>query len=104
MPGKGVEVAVEVLHIHRQMGYSLCSIDDDDCAVLMGQGGDFLHRQDGAEGVGSVGDGDDAGALGQQALVFVEEEFARIADRHYPQVRALFLAQQLPRHDVGVVL
>ena len=104
MPGKGVEVAVEVLHIHRQVGYSLRSIDDYDCTVLMGQGGDFLYWQDGAEGVGSVGDGHDAGALGQQALVFVEEELARIADGHYPQARALFLAQQLPRHDVGMVL
>ena len=104
MPGKGVKVAVEVLHVHRQVRHSLRPIDDDDCAVLMGQGGDFLHRQNGAEGVGSVGDGDDAGALGQQALVLVEEELARIADGHYPQARALFLAQQLPRHDVGVVL
>ena len=104
MPGKGVEVAVEVLHIYWQVGHSLRSIDYYYCAVLMGQGGDFLHRQDGAEGVGSVGDGDDAGALGQQVLVFVEEKLARIADGHYPQACALFFAQQLPRHDVGVVL
>ena len=104
MPRKGVEVAVEGLHIYRQVGHSLRAINDDDGTVLMGQGGDFLYRQDGTEGVGSVGDGHDAGALGQQTLVFVEEELARWADGDDPQASALFLAQYLPRHDVGVVL
>ena len=63
-----------------------------------------LHRIDGAERIGDMRDGDDAGARTEQLLEFVEQQFAAIVDWSHAQLRALLLAQDLPGHDVGVVL
>ncbi len=48
--------------------------------------------------------GDDTRARRQQLFEFVELELAGVVDGRDAQVRALFFAQHLPRHDVGVVL
>jgi hypothetical protein len=50
-----------------------------------------------------VGDGDELRSRAEQLLVLIEQEFAAIIDRHHPQDRALLLAEDLPRHDIGVV-
>ncbi len=44
------------------------------------------------------------GARRQQLLEFVDEEIALVVDRRPFDHRALALAQEMPRHDVGVVL
>jgi hypothetical protein len=49
-------------------------------------------------------DRDQLGALGQQLLEFLDVEGAVIVHRHPDQHRALALAQEMPRHDVGMVL
>ena len=65
---------------------------------------DFLHRHDRAERVRHVGDRDHLGARGQQLLEFVEQEIAVVVDRRPFDHRAMPLAQEMPGHDVGVVL
>jgi hypothetical protein len=51
-----------------------------------------------------VGERNELRARVEQLLVLVERELARVVDRHYAELRALLLAQHLPRHDVRVVL
>ena len=51
-----------------------------------------------------MGDGDQLGAVGQALLEFLDVEDAVIVDRHPDQLGALPLADEMPRHDVGVVL
>ena len=63
-----------------------------------------LMRHDGAEHVRHMGDGDHLGARGEQLLELVEQELAVVGDRRPFQHRALPLAQEMPGHDVGVVL
>ena len=104
MAGKGVEVAVEVLHIDRQVGHALGAVDDDDGAVFMRFGGDLFDRENCAERIGGVGDGDDFTALGKQFFEFVEEEFARFVDGGDLDRGALFFGEHLPGDDIGVVL
>ena len=64
----------------------------------------LLHRHDGAERVRHVGDRDHLGARAEQLLEFVDQEIAVVVDRRPFEHRALPLAQEMPRHDVGVVL
>ena len=51
-----------------------------------------------------MGDGDHLGARADQLLEFVDEEIALVVDRRPFDHRALALAQEMPRHDVGMVL
>jgi hypothetical protein len=60
--------------------------------------------QDRAKRVGDVGEGRDAGAPAQQLHVAVEVDHAATVDRHDLEDGAGLFAQQLPRHDVGMVL
>ena len=63
-----------------------------------------LHRHQGAEHVGHVRDGDHLGARRQKLLELVDEEIALLVHRRPFDHRALALAQEMPRHDVGMVL
>ena len=65
---------------------------------------DFLDRHERAEHVRHVRDGDHLGARRQKLLEFVDEKMALIVDRRPFDHRALTLAQEMPRHDVGMVL
>ena len=47
---------------------------------------------------------DEFGALVEELLVLVDQQFAGIVDRHDADLRALLFGQHLPRHDVRVVL
>ena len=51
-----------------------------------------------------MGDGDHLGARGDQLHEFIEQELAIVGHRRPFQHRALPLAQEMPGHDVGVVL
>ncbi len=42
--------------------------------------------------------------VGQALLEFLDVEHAEIVDRHPDQLGALPLADEMPRHDVGMVL
>ena len=48
--------------------------------------------------------GDQLGARVQQLFVFIEQQFAALVDGRDAQDGLFFLAQNLPGHDVGVVL
>ncbi len=64
----------------------------------------LLHRHHGAEHVRHVGDRDHLGAVGQELLELVDQEVAVVVDRRPFDHRALALAQEMPGHDVGVML
>ena len=51
-----------------------------------------------------MGDGDHLGARREQLLEFVDQEIAFVVDRRPFDHRALALAQEMPGHDVGVML
>ena len=51
-----------------------------------------------------MGDRDHLGARREQLLEFVDQEIALVVDRRPFEHRALALAQEVPGHDVGMVL
>ena len=102
--GEHVEVAADVLHVDFEMHRRLAAVDQHRNAARMRDAHDLLDRHDGAERVRHVGDRDHLGARRQQLLELVEQEIAVLVDRRPLDHRALALAQEMPRHDVGVVL
>ena len=104
MAGEDVEVAADALHIYRYVGDGLGAVQQDGDAAGVGQLHDLLRRVDGAEGIGLVDDGHQLGAVSEQLFVLVQQQLAVVVDGDDLEVGALFLAQNLPRDDVGVML
>ena len=75
-----------------------------ECRAACASFDHVLHRHQRAEHVGHVGDRNHLGARRQQLLEFVDEEIALVVDRRPFDHRAVALAQEMPRHDVGMVL
>ena len=102
--GEGVEIAIQVLDVDRQMHRALAAIDHHRDAARMGKPRDFLHRRDGAQHVRHMGDGDHLRARRQRCLEILEAEFVFRRHRHPFQHRAVPLALEMPGHDIGMVL
>ena len=101
---EGVEIAVERAHIDLEVGRRLGAVDEHRSALGVGKIDDALHRIDGSQRVRQMRHRDEPGARTEQALQLARHQLAVVVDRRDPQHRAAALAQQLPRHDVGVVL
>ena len=104
MAGERVEVAIELLHVHLHVGHGLRAVDEYGRAVAVRDACDLGYRVNGAERVGNMHDGDQLGARAQQFFEFVQQQLAALVDGRYAQDGLLLLAQDLPGHDVGVVL
>ena len=102
--GKRVEIAVERLHVDGDVRHRLRPVDEHRHTVRVRDVDEPLDRRDGPEGVRHVRERRELRALGEELLVVVDEQFAAIVDGHDLQLRALLLAEHLPRHDVRVVL
>ena len=98
------KVAIEGLHIDREVGHALGTVHKEMGPAGMGHGGHFAHGIDRTEHVAHMGTAYQPRALVQQVAVSLQVEFARIVHRHHAQPDALALAEQLPGHDVAVVL
>ena len=61
-PENTVEIAIQLPHIDGHVGYGLGAVEHDGDALSVGQLDNTLDRQDGAEGVGDLSDGDELGA------------------------------------------
>ena len=70
----------------------------------MGHLDHVANRVDRAQHVRSVGERDERGPKVQQDLVHLELQEPVVADRNELQVAVLFLDQELPGHQIGVVL
>ncbi len=102
--GDGVEVAADVLHVDIEVDGGLGAVEQHRNAAGMRTPHHLLHRHQGAEHVRHMGDRDHPGARRKQLLEFVDEEISLVIDRSPFDHRALALAQEVPRHDVGMVL
>ena len=104
MPGKDIEIAIQFRHIHRNMGNGLGPVEQHRNAVTVRQFHNLRHRVNRTQSVGLVNDRDQLGAVVEQAFVLVQQQFAVIIDGNNPQPRPLFLSQDLPGDNVGVML
>ena len=102
--GEDVEVAVDVLHVDRQMNRGLAAVDQHRNAAGVRELHHVLDRHDGAERVRHLRDRDQPGAIGQQLLEFVDQEIAFVIDRRPLDDGAMPFPEEMPGHDVGMVL
>ena len=100
----GEEIHVELGNVDGHVGRALRTIQQHGHADGVGFRDDFFDGINGAEGVGNVHHGNELRALVQERIEFFHDHFARIVDRHDLEHGTGFLAEHLPRHDVGVVL
>ena len=86
------------------MHHALGAIHHHRHAVGVGDADDLLHGNDGAQHIGHMGDRHHLRARREGALEFVHAEVALLIDADPFQHRALALPQEMPGHDVGVML
>ena len=99
------EVTTERLHVDRTMRRSLCSIDDHDRALGVCPLGELLDRVDRAERVRDEIVRNDLDVAARSELVErIQLELPEIVDRDVRELGTGSLGDELPRHEVGVVL
>ena len=102
--GESVEIHVQRLHVHRAVHNALGTVDQHFGPGLVGQVDALFDRDDGAENVGHLGHRHQLGLGPQQFFVFLHEEITGIVDGHDLDDDPRFVPEQLPGHDVGVML
>ena len=103
--GPGVEVGVDLARGPRASAARPASRRQRHGAGRPRAARDLGHRVDRAEHVRDVRDRHELHApLGEHRVELVERQLVRVGEREVAQLRAGLLAEDLPRHDVRVVL
>ena len=102
--GEHVEVGANRRDVRRHVVHGLRSVHERQRAGAMRQTNQLLDGIDRAQGVREVRHGRHARLRREQPLELVHEQLASIVHRRDAEHGALPLAEQLPGHDVRVVL
>ncbi len=104
VPGEHVEVRADGPHVDRQVRHGLRPVDEDEGACGVGLVDHAADRRERPQGVGLVGEGDQLGSRAQQDLPGLEVQEAVPIEGHELEVGVLLLREELPGHQVGVML
>ena len=102
--GEDEEIATQRLDVDGPVRRGLGAVDHHMGAMFLGDADDIGERRDGAQRIGGVRHRDEPGARREQLRIFLQQEFAGVIDRRHLQHDALAVAEQLPGHDVGMML
>ena len=83
---------------------ALCAVNEYRNSALPCVFDNFFNRADGSQGVGHMRDANQEDSVIDEVKQRVELDLTHVVDRRDDQLRAGLLANQLPGHDVGVVL
>ena len=103
MPGDGVKIATQGLHINRHMDGGLRAVDQHGHALCACPVTDGFHINDGAKHVRHMGDGNQPGARGDGVQHGLGVKVAGGVAVDPFQHDALTCPQKMPRDDVGVM-
>ena len=105
VPGEHQEVRVERLDIYREMRDALRAIEDEQRSGGMSLADHVLDRVDCAEHVADMDHANQLDRLiAQQAGVRFLIQLTGVCNRHVANLKTAFLSQNLPGHDIGVML
>ncbi len=104
MTAERVEVDAQLLNVHRHVRHRLRPVDQHQRACGVGHLGHLANRIDGSEHVRDMRERDELGLQVQEDLEDLQPQQAIVRDGHELQVAVLLLDQELPRHEVGMVL
>ena len=102
--GKDQEVAIQRLHIYRQVGHALRPVYQGQRPHAVRRIHQRSHRGEGAKHVGHGGKGKQARLFAEQRRQLGQVQRAVGQEWQVAQDRALLLGQHLPGDEVGVVL
>jgi hypothetical protein len=102
--GKRIEVAAKLRDVHAHVRNRLRPVEQDGDAARVRELHDALDRVDGSDAVGDVHHRDEARPVGQSRLECGLIEHTALVEGHDLQLDAGLIADELPGHDVGVVL
>ena len=92
------------MDIHLEMRHALGSIDKETRSGLMGEACHLLHGIDGSEHIAHLATAHELRAFIEELAIGIEVEVARIVHRDDAYDDAIAFADELPRHDIAVVL
>ena len=98
------EIGPQGGHVHRLVGQALAGIHQQQGAGPMGQRGHRLDRIEAAQGVAHVHQAHQPGAVAELGLEILQIQFAALGDARMAQNAARASRQQLPGHQIAVVL
>ena len=102
---EGHEIAVQLLHVDRAVRHALGRVHGEQRAGRVGGARDLGDRVHGAEHVRNVDHRDELRApVGEQLGQRFQGQLATPGDRDEPQLDLLLLRQELPGHQVRMVL
>ena len=97
------EVAVHILDIDRKMRRALRTIHQDFCTMFVGNARKFFHGIDRAEHIAHMCHTHQFCALCKEILIGFHIQASLIRNGNHLDDNALTVAQQLPRHNVGMM-
>jgi hypothetical protein len=104
VPRPGVEVGIDRAQVDRQLRHRLGAVDQHHRTGLVSALGDRRHGVDRPEHVRYVDERHQLRPARQQRVEGVEIQLAVAAHWHVGELRFAVLTQDLPRHDVRVML
>ncbi len=102
--GADEEVGVYGRHVNRLVGQALAGIHEHTGANGMGCGDHLIQRIAATEGIADVHQAHQSGALIELGPEILQIQLTGFGDAHMAQHAAGALRQQLPGHQVAVVL
>ena len=102
--GESVEIDVKVLNVHDSMNRALAAVGEHWNAPLMRQAHDLLQRRFRAEHIRHVSQCYELGPRGDGPRDIGRIELAQIGHFDPLQHRALAFPQEMPRHNIRMVL
>ncbi len=103
--GKNQKIAADLLHVQRQMPGALGGVHQRGHAQLARAFAQFRHGIHRSQRIGDVREREQFHVPGEQSIQLAQIQQALVAgDRQINQLRARAFREQLPRHEVAVVL
>ncbi len=98
------EIRAELLHVYRQVRQALAGIHQHQSTGRVGQGRHLGDRVEAAEGVAHLHKAHEPSALSELAAQVVQIQLTGVSEAGVAQHTAGAIGQQLPGHQVAVVL
>lgn len=101
---EGIEIAAEFLDIDMEMRRGLGAVDEHRDVVGMRYLSHLADGVDGAQHVADVAERGHHGAFVEGGFIALDVEHTTLVNLHHPDSQTLLILNELPGHDVGMVL
>ena len=104
MAREDIKLTIQLLHIHRHVGYRLGTVHQDRHIMFVGNADDLLNRIDRTQHIGYMSHRHQTSPFGKELLVGIQLELSPLIHRNHLEGNSLAGRLNLPGDDVGMVL